>query len=294
MSDTVELFVGYIPVIHDGYIQAFNRHPNATIGIFDTEVLSDLAPYLRKDIRALSPEDAQKAISGLGRNSIIIDKSTLADALKRPIVMPDDDISRAIIAANPDAKITTEPIFLRWDRDNVNDKSAIIPDRVVQIDSDDSIAKLLNDESNKSTNWWRHVGAVVVNDQLEIIAGGHSSSVPSEYSSWIDSDPRITTNRGLDIEKSIDIHAESRIIAEASKTGKSLAGTTIYVTTFPCPSCAKLIALSGIKCCYYIDGYATLDGYKILKDFDIEVVKLNTKLGPEDPNSLKTYPTNQS
>ena len=69
---------------------------------------------------------------------------------------------------------------------------------------------------------------------------------------------------------------------------------TMCVSTFPCPNCAKLIALSGIKSCYYIKGYSMLDGYSVLKDFGVEVVKLETKLKSEDPKIFKTYPTSQS
>jgi len=292
MNKPKELFAGYIPVLHDGYITAFNRHPDATIGVFDSEILDDVS-YLRKDIRALSPEDAKRAISGLGKEVIILGRSALQDALKNPIIMPDDDISRTIIAANPQADITTEPVFLRWDRDNSTDPSVVEPDRTVQIDDNDPIIKRLSSEAAQSTNWWRHIGAVILDDDI-IKLSAHNSSLPTEYTSWIEGDPRITAKKGEAIERSIDIHAEARIIAEASKQGISLEGATICVSTFPCPNCAKLIALSGIKSCYFVEGYSMLDGYSVLKDFGVEVVKLEANLEPEDPLTLKDYPTSQS
>lgn len=293
MNKSKELFAGYIPVLHDGYIAAFNRHPDATIGIFNDEILSD-TPYLRKDIRALSPEDAKQAIMGLGREVLILGKSALRDALKNPIIMPNDDITRNIITNNPDARITTEPVFLRWDRDNSSETSAITPDRIVQMDSDDPIIKTISQELSQSTNWWRHIGVAVIDDENNIVLSSHNSSLPTEYTTCLDCDPRITARKGESIERSIDIHAEAKAIAEASKKGIALEGTTICVSTFPCPNCAKLIALSGIKSCYYIDGYAMLDGYSILKDFDVEVVKLETKLDPEDPLIFKPYPASRS
>lgn len=293
MNKPKELFAGYIPVLHDGYITAFNRHPDAAIGVFNDEVLADNAPYLRKDIRALSPEDAKRAITGLGREALILGRSALQEALRRPIIMPSDDISRAIIAANPEADITTEPVFLRWDRDNSTDPSIITPDRTIQISNNDPIIKRLNSELVQSTNWWRHIGAVILDDTA-IKLSAHNSSLPTEYTSWINGDPRITARKGESIERSIDIHAEARIIAEASKQGIALEGMTICVSTFPCPNCAKLIALSGIKSCYFVEGYSVLDGYSVLKDFGVEVVKLETDLEPEDPQILKAYPSNQS
>jgi len=103
------------------------------------------------------------------------------------------------------------------------------------------------------------------------------------------SDPRITAKKGESIERSIDIHAEARIIADAAKQGVALDGLSMTVNTFPCPNCAKLIALSGIKTCYYIDGYAVVDGYSVLKDFGTEIVKLDVSLKKDDPKTLKPY-----
>ncbi len=285
-----ELFAGYIPVIHEGYIEAFSRHPNAEIGIFTNEILENIS-YLRKDIRALSPEDAKNAITGLGRSAVLMGKSALYEALNKPIIMPDDDITRWIAETYPDADITTEPVFLRWDRDNSSENMLIVPDRIISLDGNDPIVTTLSQELSKSTNWWRHVGAVVVDSEENICLQAHNTSVPTEYTSLIDGDPRITSIRGESIDLSIDMHSEAHIIAEASKKGIALEGSSIFVSTFPCPNCAKLIAQSGLKACYYIDGYAMLDGQSILKDFGVEIVKVNTKLEPEDSRILKPYPT---
>lgn len=288
MSNNGKLFAGYIPVLHDGYIKAINRHPDAVIGIFNSEILDDLS-YLHKDIRALNPKDIKKAIEGLGREAIIMGRTDLKKALQHPIIMPSDDITRSIVASNPDAIISLEPIFLRWDRNNSIEQSVIVPDKVVRPNKKSPIIKALNSEHLHSTNWWRHVAAIIHNDKEKIYFSGHNSSLPTEYSSLIVSDPRITAKKGESIERSIDIHAEARIIAEAAKKGIALNGLSISISTFPCPNCAKLIALSGIKTCYYIDGYAMIDGYSILKDYGVEVVKLDTTLDKDDPKSLKPY-----
>lgn len=290
MTEQNELFAGYVPVIHDGYIRALNRHPHATIGIFNSKILAN-TPYIRKDIRALSPENAEMALVGLGRKAFIMSPSDLRKALRHPIIMPDDDITRDIIARNSDAKITVEPIFLRWDRDNSTEELSINPDRIVKIDSDDKVLKIVNLELALSTNWWRHIGVAIVDQDNNVILSSHNSSLPTEYTTCIDCDPRITAKKGESIERSIDIHAEARAIAEASSRGMTLKGMAIFVSTFPCPNCAKLIALSGIKSCYYIDGYAILDGFSILKNFNVEVVKVETELEPEDGRIFKDYPT---
>ena len=43
------------------------------------------------------------------------------------------------------------------------------------------------------------------------------------------------------------IHSEIDAICTAAKTGSSVQGSTIYVTRYPCESCAKAIVASGIK-----------------------------------------------
>lgn len=285
-----ELFAGYIPVLHDGYIRAFDRHPNAIIGILNNEVISDTKiGYIRKDIRALTPEDAKNSIEGLGRKSIILGRSALELALRSNIIMPDDDITRNIEKLYPEAKITKEPIFLRWDRDNSNETSVILPDREVTLEDDDKLIQIISNEASKSSNWWRHVSAALV-DSSKIILCKHNHSLPTEHTSWIEGDPRITAKKGESIERSIDIHAEASLIAQAARDGISLNGKDIYVSTFPCPNCAKLIALSGVKSCYFIEGYAVLDGQSILSASGVEIVKINTRLNKEDQNILKLYP----
>lgn len=287
-----EYFIGYIPVLHDGYIKVFNRHPNATIGILDNEVLASLKiDYLRKDIRNLTPQVAKLAIKGLGRNVIILGKEALELILNNStVIMPDDDITRKIEVNYPDAVIVKEPVFLRWDRDNSSETLMINPDREITLPNDSPIIKTLSAEARKSSNWWRHIGSVVFDDNGELLLSSHNSSIPTEYTSYIECDPRITSKKGEDIERSVDIHSELRLISEAAKQGISLQGKDLYISTFPCPNCAKAIALSGVRSCYFVEGYAMRDGQTILHNFGVEIVKINAELEKEDLNSLKPYP----
>ena len=43
------------------------------------------------------------------------------------------------------------------------------------------------------------------------------------------------------------MHAEQNAILQAARNGVSIEGAEIYVTTFPCPICARMIANSGIQ-----------------------------------------------
>lgn len=66
------------------------------------------------------------------------------------------------------------------------------------------------------------------------------------------------------------IHAETNAIGHAAKMGRSTNGATMYVTAFPCLSCAKLVIAAGIKRIFY---EKTLEGWnddtrKALVEFD--------------------------
>jgi dCMP deaminase len=43
------------------------------------------------------------------------------------------------------------------------------------------------------------------------------------------------------------LHAEQNALLQAARNGVSIEGAEIYVTNFPCPICARMIANAGIK-----------------------------------------------
>lgn len=290
MAERSELVAGYFPVIHDGYLELLDRHPEAQVGVFDHTILSQF-DYLRKDIRALAPEKANQLINGIGRSSRLIGQRALADIMHRPgVILPDDDVSRSLMERYTGSRATLEPVFLRWHRDNVNVNVPVLSGRTVEMSGSDPIVQVLRQEAEQSTNWWRRVGAAVI-DGDTIVASAHNNSVPTPYTSALDGDPRITAKRGVGIETSIDIHAEARLIAQLARDGISSEGKTIAVSTFPCPNCAKLIAESGLNACYFVDGYAMLDGQSVLEASGVEIVKILTDDEQLDDRTLKPYPS---
>ena len=44
------------------------------------------------------------------------------------------------------------------------------------------------------------------------------------------------------------------------------------MTTFPCPACARLIAESGFRRCYFSGAYSVLDGDAILRAAGVELL----------------------
>ncbi|WP_217429140.1 anti-phage dCTP deaminase [Acetobacter syzygii] len=51
------------------------------------------------------------------------------------------------------------------------------------------------------------------------------------------------------------VHAEMCSICDAARSGRSVKGSTLFCTTFPCHNCTKHIIASGIKNVYYIEPY---------------------------------------
>ena len=56
-------------------------------------------------------------------------------------------------------------------------------------------------------------------------------------------------------EFSRPVHAEVAAIIDAARRGVSIAGSTLYVTTFPCHNCAKHIIAAGITKVIYLEPY---------------------------------------
>jgi len=130
--------------------------------------------------------------------------------------------------------------------------------------------KHAGEEANKSSDIWRHVGAAIVS-KGEIIRM-FNQHLPSPHTPYVNGDPRNNFHKGDHIEMSSAIHAEAAMISEAARTGTKLEGADMYVTTFPCPPCAKLIARSGIKNLYYGEGYGVLDGEEVLKAAGVKII----------------------
>lgn len=284
------VFAAYVPVIHRGYLQYFKAFPEIKdIYVFDKEILSML-DYIRKDLRALSPSQQKAALIGLQRFKSVkkLDKKILKELDKPDIkfVMPDEDISREVSRQIKKAEIELYPIFLRWDRRNVQDVDLETKDIISASAFSRSMMARAIRKSKQSSDIWRRVGAAIVTSEKKVIGPIENHAEPSQQTPLIEGDPRNIFNRGVAIEMSLFTHAEASLIAEAARTGQKLEGAEIYVTTFPCPACAKLIARSGIKKCYYSQGYAVLDGKRILDEYLVKIIKVELMPDGETPDPM--------
>ena len=267
----------YVPVLHEGYRRFFERHSDCDrLILIGAEIIKAFKP-LAKDLRALPPETMKTAIDSLGYfEEIKVADFAMLDSLNVPsisIVMPDEDIMHELHDKHfTKAKAEYDSIFLRWDKHKSFEGKPVEADQTISKDEfDRKMMKELRSESQKSPEFWRQIGAAVVKDG-EVILKTYNQAVPDKMLPYTEGDPRSDFSKGINVELSTAFHCEAHLVAEAAKKGISLEGASMYVTTFPCPPCAKLIAYSGIKKLYYADGYGVLDGERVLKSQGVEIV----------------------
>jgi dCMP deaminase len=85
----------------------------------------------------------------------------------------------------------------------------------------------------------KRVGAVVVSADRVVLSTGYN---------WLPRGIKEREERILDRDEKLKwiAHAEANAVFNASRTGISLVGGTIYATTFPCSTCAIAIVQAGI------------------------------------------------
>jgi dCMP deaminase len=267
----------YVPVLHEGYRQLFERYRTVdTIAIFGKELIEE-SDYLHKEIRALDPQLIAEAVRSwhLGPfiNVVTSDCLQRYNFGRRHFVMPDEDVCQRVAKKYLwECTVDFESVFLRWDRKNTLEEHTVQYDRSIPVaELDQELIGLSLKEAEKSSDWWRQVGAVAVRDK-KVLLTAFNRHMPSPHTPYVTGDPRNVFSKGVNIELGTALHAEKGIICEAAKRGISLDGAYLYVSTFPCPPCAKAIVAAGFKRCYYSSGYAMLDGESILKQSGIEVV----------------------
>jgi dCMP deaminase len=126
-------------------------------------------------------------------------------------------------------------------------------------------------EAGLSSDWWRQVGALAVRDG-QVLDIAHNEHRPTEYTPYLNGDPRNDFSRGVHIDLSTAIHAEARLVARAARLGTPLDRADLYVSTFPCPGCARLVAEAGFARCFFAGPYAVLDGEDVLRAAGVELV----------------------
>lgn len=310
----MKIAIAYIPVVHQGYLNFIQKVKPDVLYVLGEEFYNDFRP-IEKDIRKLSSAviREQLVVSNTGVPEIMVltkknlsfwnEHSEVIESGRDPIVpsltplpafndvalrarqgnnkvtqfiLPNEDISHLFAEQYlVNQEVEFIDFFLRWDS-QASLKQRELKNKYLA-DTENFEHQMLGfayTEAEKSSDFWRQVGAVVVKNR-QILLSTHNFHVPSLHTLYANGDPRGNFKKGIHIELSTALHAEAALIAAAAKQGICLLDSEIYVTTFPCPNCAKLIAYSGIKKLYFAEGYSMLDGEEIMRSEGVEIVKIN-------------------
>jgi dCMP deaminase len=272
----------YLPVVHAGHEAFFARHPDAAEILLLGSGFKAEFKSLAKDIRALPPDLAAQFLQVMlpAVKVRVIEPADLPAALTADtLVLPDEDVTRQLAQAHrlgQGRNVIFDKTFLRWDREWSRAERPATPDGVAEPAC--LPAPLLSragDLADRSSDWWRQVGAIAWRGE-RVLGEAWNRHCPTEYAPYTDGDPRDGFSRGVRADLSTAIHAEASVVAKAARDGVPLDGADLYVTTFPCPACARLIAESGFRRCYFSGGYSVLDGDAVLRAAGVELLWVDT------------------
>ncbi len=270
----------HLPVIQAGYQHFLGEHaPGAEVLVVGRSFAGDF-PVVRKEIRALDPAFALRCLTAVGLvgRGRVVEQDELPDCVTEPLVVPNESLLREIVERFGLAeRVPVEWVdtFLSWDREWSRAGLPVGWDGTVTGDEyARSMQELARSAAALGSDWWRRVGAVATRDG-QVLAVEHNRHLPTEYSPYVDGDPRNNFRRGVEAERTTAIHAEAAVVARAARDGIALGGADLHVSTFPCPSCARLVAAAGFARCFFAGGYSVLHGEEVLHAAGVELIHVS-------------------
>ncbi|TKJ41931.1 cytidine deaminase [candidate division TA06 bacterium B3_TA06] len=129
--------------------------------------------------------------------------------------------------------------------------------------------------AERSTCVRRKVGAVIVRDKHILTTGYNGAPKELPHCTQIGClREELGIPSGERVEICRGIHAEQNALVQASRFGISLEGGTLYSSTQPCVTCAKLLINAGIVKILYLEGYADKLGKEMLSEAGVELEQL--------------------
>jgi dCMP deaminase len=271
--------VAYIPVLHDGYRRFLDAHArDGRLFVIGPSLYADYRP-LAKDIRCLDAELVAKSIAAwqiCAEVNVLDEEGARCLAEEAPaLTLPAEDVSYQIVERFfGRCEVRYDTVFLRWDKTRT--AQLLTPRGRPLVEGDSELAELVaaaEEQADGSIDWWRQVGACIRfrDGSIAVAANEHQ---PHSLSAYAVGDPRANFYKGVRLELTTAAHAEAELIANAARSGSATEGSLMYVTDFPCPPCAKLIAAAGVTRLYFRSGYAVLDGQDVLERAGVELVEV--------------------
>ena len=273
----MKAIVAYVPVIHAGYLKFFEKYEDSDLYVLGKDFLAEV-PQLDRDMRALSPETVAafaRTLSTVCYVGVLTLQNLPTLERYSSIILPSEEISYAFAGKHLSIvrdRLTFDTVFLRWDRMVSTMKQEVKGVVARSLDETErAFMQAALDVSNFSSDWWRRVGAVACRDG-KLLAARFNRHYPSEQSPYIVGDPRSNFNAGEFIDHSTALHAEAGLAAAAASSSLSLSGSDVFVTTFPCPPCAALLANCGIRRLFFFEGYSLVAAQEILEKKGVEII----------------------
>jgi len=266
----------YIPVVHKNTLTFLESYAGFPILLLNNEVAKTENVYLERDARALPATLIEQELRAHGYGEVTVvapDQMSKVLSGYELLIVPEDEIVDFFLERYapqvPTEKVNT---FLRWTQKLSTAEHIVPEDRMVTLgDFENATLTVLEKEAEKSPDWWRQIAAAIVKDG-NIVALSHNAHYPSQHALTINGDPRSNLDAGQGAGIYTSIHAEASVLAKAARLGIAVDGADVYVTTFPCPACARSLVEAGVKRVFYKKGYSVLDSEEILKGSGIELI----------------------
>jgi len=195
-------------------------------------------------------------------------------------ILPDEDVSHLFAEkylAPAGCTFSFEMIWARWDMTAVTRNQPVIPDVEISFSEfDRELMKKAVEISNRSPDWWRTIGALAVLWNGHILSAVCNRHMPNEYETYIFGDPGINRDAGM-LGKYTSMHAEEAVVAYCARhIGLTLDGASLYVTTFPCERCARLIEQAGVRKLFFREGFSSLNAQDVLRAKGVKIIQVKT------------------
>ncbi|OHB24748.1 MAG: hypothetical protein A2542_02730 [Parcubacteria group bacterium RIFOXYD2_FULL_52_8] len=277
MKSKKRILVLDFPVLHRGFVDILRaqRDRISSIAVISPELYEQLSAF-KPSITTLDFETAKQVLHGLGFPKVTLFSADKIGSMgDRAIFLVNDEVSRGIAKKIIHADVEWLNVFLRWDTASV----ATLKETGAAVTSDPrdiAFMKKAALELEKSSDWWRQIGAVAVK-KGKIVLRAYNAGMPNDHTPYQAGGPRDVLPPGVKPELVTTIHAEQKIIAVAARKGIALKGASLYVTCYPCPVCAKLIAQTGIAKCFFATGWFSLDGKEVMESAGVKIYQVREK-----------------
>jgi len=132
--------------------------------------------------------------------------------------------------------------------------------------------------ASRSTCLRRLVGATFVKDKRILTTGYNGPPSGLQHCREVGClRERMNIPSGERQELCRGLHAEQNAIIQAAIMGVNIKESTLYCTTFPCVTCAKMLINAEIRRIIYASGYPDGLSKEMLAEAGIELVKIEYK-----------------